>query len=261
MQLRNRVLKFAPVVGALALAGGLALSAGSGVQAQTGTATPASNVGGPAAVPLARFFGRVTAAGVAVPQGATIAALIGAASCGSATTTQAGQYTIDVQATAGCTPGSSITFTVNGTPANEKGTAPAVSAAVQLDLTVSQATPTPSPAPATATPTRAPTPPPPPVAPTARATTAPTAQPTPVRTAVVPTAGPRTGLGGASQQKPAAPVAQKPGAVTLAPISVQLPNTGAGGSQSDNPLAGLLALGGGLVLLAVSGLIAARRRA
>jgi len=249
------MLAFTALAGAVALAGGLVATSG-GVFAQTGgTPTPASNVGGPAAVPSARFFGSVTSATGPVAPGATVAALVGGVTCGTGTVSS-GQYTVDVQAISGCTtPGATVNFTVAGQPATQTGTLPPVQGtAVSLNLTVAVATPTPAP-------TTAPTPPPPPTVrptppppPTVRPTTAPTVAPT----AVVPSRPPQTGLGGTSQQKPVAPVAQKPG--TVAPVVV-LPNTGTGSSTTAASLVGLLAVAGALGLSASGLTLLARRRA
>ncbi|HEY7295736.1 MAG TPA: hypothetical protein VH916_11890, partial [Dehalococcoidia bacterium] len=161
---------------ALALLGGAA-AARPAVHAQSGTPTPASNVGGPSAVPAARFFGSVKVGGASPPEGTTVVASIAGIACGFGTASS-GQYFVDVQSISGCTtPGASVNFVVGGQAASTTGTLPSVPGAVQLNLAVNQATPTPAPS---ATPTAAaPTPPPPP--PPARPTTAPAppAVPTP----------------------------------------------------------------------------------
>jgi hypothetical protein len=268
MSLRVRALTLSTAAATLALAAGLFASIGGGVNAQVpATATAAVQAGGPQAVPLARFFGTVTSAGTPVISGAAIIATIGTTTCGNAAISAAGQYQIDIQALPGCTPGGTVSFTVNGARADQTGTVPAVSAAVQLNLTVTAATPTPVPA------TVAPPPPPPPPPP---ATASPTPRPTVAPTAIIPARPPVTGLGGTSQQKPLAPVAQRPaapvaqrpvvtGAVAAAPAArPALPNTGTGGlfsEHSDQPMLGWLALG--LLLTALgagsAGLLARRR--
>ncbi len=255
------MLAITGLAGSVALAGALALSGGGAIFAQTGTPTPASNAGGPSAVPSARFFGTVTSSTGSV-QGATVTASIGGVTCGTGTVS-GGQYTVDIQAISGCTtPGASVSFSVNGQPASQTGQLPQVQGtAVPLNLTIVAATPTPAP-------TTAPTPPPPPTTrpstppppPTTRPTTAPTVAPT----AVVPSRPPQTGLGCTSQQKPVAPSAQKP-AAPAAPVSqgavVVLPNTGTGGSATGGSLAGLLAILAALGMSGVGALVLARRRA
>ena len=262
MKLRGAT-RLSALVGAALLVGGVALSAGSiVVQAQTGTATPAptvagptpaTNLGGPAAVPSARFSGTVTLNGQPAPTGATVVASIGGVACGFGTVTN-GSYIVDIQAIAGCTtPGATVSFTVNGVAASQTGTLPALQGSpVILNLTAQAASPTtaptPPPPPPTTAPTRTTTP-----APTMAPTTAPTrpSTPAPTRTAQAPSA-----------QKPAAaqaPAAQKP-AAAQAPAGVKLPSTGVGGA-SGSGLAGVGLLGTllGAVVLTLSGVVASRR--
>jgi hypothetical protein len=237
------------------------------VHAQTGTATPAaatatasgptpaSNVGGPSAVPSARFYGTVTGAGGALP-GTVVTASIGGVLCGSGTVS-GNQYTVDVQAIQGCTtPGASVSFTVGGQPATPSGTLPAIpGTAVQNNLTVAAATPTPAPTVATTPPppptTRPSTPPPPP-------TTAPrTATPTPRPPTPAATAAQGQRPVGPAAQKPVAPGAQKP----VSPGVVVLPNTGSGttsGPAGTSVLA-LLSILAGAGLLGASSLLALRK--
>lgn len=252
------------LAGSFVLAGALALTGGNAIFAQTGgTPTPAVNAGGPSAVPTARFFGSVSSATGAALQGATVTATVGGVTCGTGTV-NAGQYTLDIQAITGCTtPGASVSFSVGGQPATQTGQLPQLQGtAVSLNLTVSAATPTPAPA--------APSTPPPP--PTARPSTPPpppTTRPTTAPTAVVPSRPPQTGLGGTSQQKPAAPAAQKPAAPAAqgpaAPAAqgavVLLPNTGAGGNGPNGSLIGLLALVSAVGSAGAGALVLARRRA
>ena len=201
MSMRTKATRLAGLVGAAALLGGLALSAGVAVHAQTGTPTPASNVGGPSSVPSARFYGTVSGTnGGSVPTGTTVTATIGGVACGFGTVSGS-SYVVDVQAIAGCTaPGATVSFSVGGNPATQTGTLPSVEGtAVSLNLTAGVA--------ATATPA----PPPPP------------APPTPARTAAPPPAPPATATRPATPvvqtgQKPSAPVAQKPGA-PYAPVA------------------------------------------
>ncbi|HZU76972.1 MAG TPA: hypothetical protein VFA70_09430 [Dehalococcoidia bacterium] len=264
MKLHSRAPVPLAAAGIIVLAAGLAFGLGAGVHAQTpATPTPAVNVGGPQAVPSARFYGSVTGPnGAVVPPGTTVTALVGGTVCGTGTVT-AGQYIVDVQAITGCTtPGATVTFTVGGQPASQTGTLPAIEgSAVQLNLTVAAATPTPAPAVAT------PPPPPPPPAP-ASPTRTPTPAPTVAPTAIVPVSPPNTGLGGAAQQKPAAPVTQRPGTVPGAAAAAPaarpaLPNTGTGSlaaNHHDQPLSGWL-IGAALVsLLGAGGLTLATRR-
>src|SRR5579875_1121575 len=260
MKLRGAT-RLSALVGAALLVGGVALSAGSiVVQAQTGTATPAptvagptpaTNLGGPAAVPSARFSGTVTLNGQPAPTGATVVASIGGVACGFGTVTN-GSYIVDIQAIAGCTtPGATVSFTVNGVAASQTGTLPALQGSpVILNLTAQGASPTtaptPPPPPPTTAPTRTMTPPPPPPTVTHTATATPARTPT----AQAPSA-----------QKPAAaqaPAAQKPAAA--APAGVKLPSTGAGG-VSGGGLAGVGLLGTllGALVLTVSGVVASRR--
>src|SRR5579875_758861 len=258
MKLRGAT-RLSALVGAALLVGGVALSAGSiVVQAQTGTATPAptvagptpaTNLGGPAAVPSARFSGTVTLNGQPAPTGATVVASIGGVACGFGTVTN-GSYIVDIQAIAGCTtPGATVSFTVNGVAASQTGTLPALQGSpVILNLTAQAASPTTAPTPPPPAPTRTTTP-----APTMAPTTAPTrpSTPAPTRTAQAPSA-----------QKPAAaqaPAAQKP-AAAQAPAGVKLPSTGVGGA-SGSGLAGVGLLGTllGAVVLTLSGVVASRR--
>src|SRR5579875_1925267 len=254
MKLRGAT-RLSALVGAALLVGGVALSAGSiVVQAQTGTATPAptvagptpaTNLGGPAAVPSARFSGTVTLNGQPAPTGATVVASIGGVACGFGTVTN-GSYIVDIQAIAGCTtPGATVSFTVNGVAASQTGTLPALQGSpVILNLTAQAASPTTAP-----TPTRTMTPPPPPPTVTHTATATPARTPTAQAPAQKPSA-----------QKPAAaqaPAAQKPAA---APAGVKLPSTGVGGA-SGSGLAGVGLLGTllGAVVLTLSGVVASRR--
>jgi hypothetical protein len=292
MTIRSNAARLGALLGAAALLGGLALSTtgGARVQAQaTATATtaattaataaatvaatatvagptPASNVGGPSAVPSARFFGTVTpAAGGALP-GSVVTASIGGVLCGSGTV-NGNQYTVDVQAIQGCTtPGASVSFTVGGMPASPGGTLPAIpGTAVSLNLTVSAPTPTPAPTVASTPPppptTRPSTPPPPP-------TTAPTRAPTPA-----PTRPPAATA--AQGQRPVAPAAQKPAAapagapaaapaavaVAQRPAVVVLPNTGSGttAGQSSRSVLALVSILVGVGLLGASSLLAFRK--
>ena len=250
MRVGKRVLALAALTGVLAIVGAFALGHGGSVNAQTGTATPATSVGGPANVPSARFFGTVTGVGgAAISPGTPVVALIGAIACGTGAATN-GNYSVDVQSIAGCTaPGATVNFTVGGAPATQTGTLPPIQGtAVQVNLTLAAATPTPAP------------PPPPP--PTARATTAPTPPPPPTvaPTAVVPARPPSTGLGGAEQQKPAGPAAAQAARPAAAPA---LPNTGSGSmavGRSTGTLAGLIALGAALILVSAGSLAVSRKR-
>src|SRR5579875_2661934 len=259
MKLRGAT-RLSALVGAALLVGGVALSAGSiVVQAQTGTATPAptvagptpaTNLGGPAAVPSARFSGTVTLNGQPAPTGATVVASIGGVACGFGTVTN-GSYIVDIQAIAGCTtPGATVSFTVNGVAASQTGTLPALQGSpVILNLTAQAASPTPAPTPPPPPPTRTMTPPPPPPTVTHTATATPARTPTAQAPAQKPSA-----------QKPAAaqaPAAQKPAA---APAGVKLPSTGDGGA-SGSGLAGVGLLGTllGAVVLTLSGVVASRR--
>ncbi|MHB8577404.1 MAG: hypothetical protein ACYDCQ_18995 [Dehalococcoidia bacterium] len=265
MRLRSRLLAVASLAAAVAMTGGLALVQ-SGVHAQTGTTTPASNVGGPQNVPYARFFGSVTLNGSAAPAGATVVGSVGGVVCGTGTS-DGSQYKVDLQAIVGCTtPGASVSFTVNGNPAVSSPAAvlPQIQGtAVLANLTATTATPSPTPSPSpTATPPPPPPPPPPPVI-----TASPTKTPTPAPTAVVPVRPPSTGLGGTQQQKPtgpvaqkaAAPVAQKAGAAAAAPAArPALPNTGTGGLTGDSAGSAPLPL---LLLAAALGLTLAGARA
>src|SRR5579875_3854372 len=228
MKLRGAT-RLSALVGAALLVGGVALSAGSiVVQAQTGTATPAptvagptpaTNLGGPAAVPSARFSGTVTLNGQPAPTGATVVASIGGVACGFGTVTN-GSYIVDIQAIAGCTtPGATVSFTVNGVAASQTGTLPALQGSpVILNLTAQAASPT-----------TAPTPPPPPP------TTAPTRTTTPAPT-MAPTTAPTRPSTPAPTRTAQAPSAQKPAA------GVKLPSTGVGGA-SGSGLAGVGLLG------------------
>src|SRR5579885_1502920 len=145
MRLRSRMLAFTALAGSVALAGALALSGGGPIFAQTSTPTPASNAGGPSAVPSARFFGTISSSSGASLQGATVTATIGGVTCGTGTVSS-GQYTVDIQAISGCTtPGASVSFSVNGQPASQTGQLPQVQGtAVPLNLTIVAATPTPA---------------------------------------------------------------------------------------------------------------------
>jgi len=261
MSIRSTATRLGALVGAAALLGGIALTAGSTVFAQAGQATPtatataagptpAVNLGGPAAVPAARFSGTVNA-----PNGATVVASIGGVACGFGTVTN-GSYYVDIQEITGCsTAGASVNFTVDGDPASPTGTVPALEGtAVILNLTKAAATaapttaPTPPPPP-TVTKTTAPTPPPPPK--TAAPTTAPTKAPTaaPTKTAQAPSA-----------QKPAG--AQAPAgkpAAQQAPAGVRLPNTGTGGVSDSGLGFGLLGILLGAFTLSITGIAAYRR--
>jgi hypothetical protein len=113
---------------------GLLGSSGRGVQAQSVSQ-----------VPSARFFGSITLNGANAPSGATVIAYGsgGSTNCNSTASTQTGtyngtQYVLDIEGSnAACGPGSTLIFKVNGAQANETGTVPPVSTAVQLNLTVS----------------------------------------------------------------------------------------------------------------------------
>jgi hypothetical protein len=272
MRVRHRVLVIAALAGALVLVGGLVMGHGGNVHAQTcGSATLAVNAGGPANVPLARFFGTVTSTGPAIAPCATVIASVGTVTCGTGAANN-GSYQVDIQAIGGCSATGVITFTVGGLPASQTGNLPPVSGAVQLNLTVAAATPSPT-ATAAAAPPPPPPPPPPPTPaptpqptarPTAAATTAPTVAPTVAPTAVVPARPPQTGLGGAaSQQKPSGPAvvtAQKPSAPAAA--APALPRTGTGGWSSSpaGVVPGTLALAGLAALLGAFGIVLANRR-
>jgi hypothetical protein len=264
MSIRSKATRLGALVGAAALLGGLALAgAGAAVHAQTGTATPtaaaptptgptpASNVGGPSAVPSARFFGTVTLNGAAAAQGTTVTASIGGVACGFGTVSGS-TYAVDVQAINGCTtPGATVNFTVGGVRASQTGTLPPIEGtAVALNLTAVAATPAPAPPPPppppTAVRTAAPPPPPPP-------------RPTPARTAVASPAAQRPAAPAAQAAKPAAPGAQaaRPAAAPA------LPRTGTGGllDQHQNGATGLALLGIilGAMALSATGLVAYRR--
>jgi len=229
MSIRSKATRLGAMAGAAALMGGLALSAVANVGAQVGTATPASNVGGPRNVPSARVYGTITGP---VGSGA-VTASIGGVACGFGTVS-GNSYFVDVQAIAGCTaPGAVVTLTVGGNPAMASPAAvlPPVPTSVLANLTVSVAAPVstatmtpppppPPPARASASPTATAAPPtmaptarvtattaPPTMAPTARATTAPTTAPT-ARATTAPTAR-ATSAATVTTQKPNAPVAQK----------------------------------------------------
>ncbi len=270
----SNATRLGALLGAAALLGGLALSAAGsgGVHAQTGTATPAaatatasgptpaSNVGGPSAVPSARFYGTVTGAGGALP-GTVVTASIGGVLCGSGTVS-GNQYTVDVQAIQGCTtPGAAVSFTVGGQPATPSGTLPAIpGTAVQNNLTVAVATPTPAPTVVTTPPpppSRTATTAPPPPPPTRPATTPTPARPTPAATQAQ---GQRPV--GPAAQKPVAPAAQKPVA-GVAPVGVVvLPNTGSGATsgQAGTSALALFSILAGAGLLGASSLLAFRKR-
>ena len=265
MSIRSKATRLGALVGAAALLGGLALAgAGAGVHAQTGATatataaaatptgpTPASNVGGPSAVPSARFFGTVTLNGAAAAQGTTVTASIGGVACGFGTVSGS-TYAVDVQAINGCTtPGATVNFTVGGARASQTGTLPPIEGtAVALNLTAVAATPAPAPPPPppppTAVRTAAPPPPPPP-------------RPTPARTAVATPAAQRPAAPAAQAAKPAAPGAQaaRPAAAPA------LPRTGTGGllDQHQNGATGLALLGIilGAMALSATGLVAYRR--
>jgi hypothetical protein len=266
MSIRSKSTRLGALVGAAALLGGLALAgAGAGVHAQTGATatataaaatptgpTPASNVGGPSAVPSARFFGTVTLNGAAAAQGTTVTASIGGVACGFGTVSGS-TYAVDVQAINGCTtPGATVNFTVGGVRASQTGTLPPIEGtAVQLNLTAVAATPTPPPAP----------PPPPPPSPVR--TVAPPPPPPPPPTAT------RTAVATPAAQRPAAPAAQAakpaaPGAQAARPAAAPaLPRTGTGGllDQHQNGATGLALLGIilGAMALSATGLVAYRR--
>jgi hypothetical protein len=269
--MRSKTTRLGALVGAAALLGGVALSAsGLGVGlAQTGSPTaspaptvavtpagptPASNVGGPSAVPSARFFGSVS--GGSLAPGASVTASIGGVACGFGTV-NGGFYTVDIQAIQGCTaPGASVSFTVGGQPAGPAGTLPAIpGTAVMNNLTVTQATPAPTAPPPPPPPTRAATPPPPPtVRPTTPAATARPASPTPA---------PRPSATAAQGARPAAPAAQKPAApAAQRPAGpVALPRTGTGGlgEQGGATSVALLSIILGALALSATGLVAYRR--
>jgi hypothetical protein len=263
MSICSKATRLGALVGAAALLGGLALAgAGAAVHAQTGTATPtaaaptptgptpASNVGGPSAVPSARFFGTVTLNGSAAAAGTTVTASIGGVACGFGTVSGS-TYAVDVQAISGCTtPGATVNFTVGGARASQTGTLPPIEGtAVQLNLTAAAATPAPSPPP--------PPPPPPPTA--VRTVAPPPPPPTPARTAVATPAAQRPAAPAAQAAKPAAPGAQaaRPAAAPA------LPRTGTGGllDQHQNGATGLALLGIilGAMALSATGLVAYRR--
>ncbi len=270
MRVGHRVLALTTLAGTFALVGGLALGSGGSAQAQTGASpTPAVNAGGPQAVPLARFFGTVTAAtGSTIAPGAMVVATIGTVTCGTGAANN-GNYFVDIQAISGCVGSTAnIAFTVGGLRATQTGTLPAVQGtAVQLNLTVAAATPSPTASPAASPP---PPPPPPPstprptAPPTAVPTTAPTAAPTAAPavvptvaptiapTAVVPVRPPQTGLGGAAEQqkpsgpavvtgqKPAVPAvvtAQKPAVPAAIAPAVAAPVSPAAGAAAVRPAA------------------------
>jgi len=280
MSMRSKATRLAALAGATALLGGLALAAaGSGVRAQTASPTPApaaaspapaaatpsgptpaSNVGGPSAVPSARFFGSVSVSGVAGSAPTTVTASIGGTACGFGNISS-GTYTLDIQAISGCTtPGASVSFAVGSNPANETGTLPAIpGTAVRLNLTAASATPTPPPPPPPAPPTPARTasaaPPPPPPPPPASAT--------PARTATTAPRPSATSAQGAVAQKPAAPAGAPAAAPAAAPARVTLPSTGTGGLAGQNQggatAFALLSILLGAVLLSATGLVAYRR--
>ena len=252
-----RTTRLAGLVGAVVLLGGVALSAVVGVSAQApATPTPASNVGGPAGVPSARFFGSVTGAnGAPVVSGTTVTATIGGVACGVGSVTGT-TYIVDVQAISGCTaPGATVSFAIGGQPATQTGTLPNVEGtAVTLNLTVAVATPTPAPA----TATTVPPPPPPPPPTTAPATASPTPAASPVtQQTTQQTAKPVV----VTAQKPVAVTAQKPGATTTYPAArVSLPNTGAGANdQTGTASVALLGILLGALALGGTGLVAYRR--
>jgi len=227
MSMRSKATRLSALVGAAALMGGLALSAVASVGAQTGTATPASAVGGPQNVPSARIYGTVSGP---VGSGA-VTASIGGVACGFGTV-MGNMYQVDVQAIPGCTaPGATVTLSVGGVAASPTTSLPPIQGSPVLDnLTVVAATATPPPVtstppppppppppsatarPATATPAPPPPPPPPPSAsprpPTASATARPATASATARPATASaTARPSTAT--AVTQKPNAPVAQK----------------------------------------------------
>ncbi|HLZ71290.1 MAG TPA: hypothetical protein VKV26_15415 [Dehalococcoidia bacterium] len=245
MKVRGRSAGPIALAAALALLGGVAGGALPAAQAQSGTPTPAANVGGPSAVPSARFFGSVKVGNSNPPDGTTVVASVTGVACGFGTVAN-GQYFVDVQAIAGCTtPGASVSFAVGGQTASTTGTLPGVPGAVQLNLSVSQATPTPAPAA-----TSAPTPPPPP----SRPTTAPPPPPPPPPTSRTATprpttATPRTPTPAAARRQ--AVTGQKPAAAQPA-ARVALPKTGAGGARTDHD--GLLAVVAGLLGLSLAGI-------
>ncbi len=249
MKVKGRTAGLIAVASALALLGAVAGGALPAAEAQSGTPTPASNVGGPSAVPSARFFGSVKLGNASPPDGTTVVASVAGVACGFGTVSS-GQYFVDVQSIAGCTaPGASVSFAVGGQMASATGTLPSVPGAVQLNLAVSQATPTPAPS---ATPAAAgPTPPPPP----GRPTVAPTPPPPPRASTATPPARPTATPAAARGQ---AATGQKPIAVKPA-ARVALPRTGAGGSAPGQDGLSAALAGLGAVALAGLGLIRLRR--
>ena len=97
-------------------------------------------------LPPHRFFGTLTIGGQPAPAGTVIRAFIGMTECGSATTTAAGRYQIDVPSTAGaagCASGT-VTFRVDDRAAPQ--TADVRSGGFQeLNLTIAGAAPPPPP--------------------------------------------------------------------------------------------------------------------
>jgi hypothetical protein len=251
MQGGTRVSTVVTATAALALLGGV-IGAIPAVQAQSGTPTPASNVGGPSAVPAARFFGSVKIGGNNAPDGTTVVASISGVACGYGTVS-GGQYFVDVQAISGCTtPGANVSFAVGGQTASTTGTLPSVPGAVQLNLAVSQATPTPA---ASASPTAAaPTPPPPP----SRPTTAPTPPAPPTARTATATPRPATPSPTAGAARGQAVTGQKPVAAKPAAAKPALPKTGTGGAGDSQR--GLAAGIAGALALALAGFGAIRLR-
>lgn len=251
MQLPSRVRAGVAATAALALLGGV-LGVAPPALAQSGTPTPTTSVGGPSAVPAARFFGSVKVGSNNAPDGTTVVASISGVACGYGTV-NGGQYFVDVQSIAGCsTPGANVNFAVGGQTSSTTGTLPGVPGAVQLNLAVSQATATPAPTASAAA--AAPTPPPPP----SRPTTAPQPPAPPTARTATPRAAtptPRATAAGAGRQ---GVTAQKPVAAKPAVARPVLPKTGTGDSAgSPRGLAAALA---GVVALALAGFGAIRLR-
>ncbi|MGH3578835.1 MAG: hypothetical protein ACRDU0_14925, partial [Mycobacterium sp.] len=130
---------------------------GTAVLVMAGTAVTLIGSGSPIAraqqtPPAARVYGGIQISGQNAPSGAVVTAYSGSTLCGTATGNgvyNGTQYFVDIDSSqAACaTPGSTLTFKVNGQSANESTQVPQIAGSpVQLNLTVTNGGGTPTPA-------------------------------------------------------------------------------------------------------------------
>jgi hypothetical protein len=88
-------------------------------------------------IPVARYFGSATVYGQPAADGLPVTATIGGVACGFGRTS-GGQYVLDIQPIQGCTtPGSTVSFTIQGNSAIPSGTLPSTpGTAIRLNLSV-----------------------------------------------------------------------------------------------------------------------------